>query len=208
LSTRLDPRVHALAVASRAGWLTLIMRNVTWLGSSYVLIPVLVAATAVLLYRRDRRAARRLWVAFGGAVVLYVLAKPLVHRARPPATDLIGAATGAAYPSGHATQAIAVWGMLAIVFTAGRSARVRAWLFAAAAAVVLLVGASRVFLGAHWLTDVLAGYALGGAWLALLVALRLGHSARPSGRSGAAQQAGRPGGPRPRCGASRRPPFG
>jgi undecaprenyl-diphosphatase len=174
----LDPRVHAFVVAHRTGWLTLIMRNVTWLGSNYVLVPVLLAATVALLRRRDRRAVGRLWAVFLGAVALYTLAKPLVNRPRPPETDLIGQVSGAAYPSGHATQAIAAWGALAVVLAAGRSARARALLLSAAAVVVLLVGASRVYLGAHWLTDVLGGYALGGAWLALVIALGLRRGGR------------------------------
>jgi undecaprenyl-diphosphatase len=181
-TTRLDPSTHTFAVAHRTGWLTLIMRNVTWLGSTYVLVPVLAAATVILLRRRDRRAVGRLWAALLGAVALYTLAKPLVHRPRPPATDLIGHVTGSAYPSGHATQAIAAWGMLAVVLAAGRSPRARVLLLSAATVVVLLVGASRVYLGAHWLTDVLAGYALGATWLALLIALRLRRGARTVGQ--------------------------
>ncbi len=169
----LDPRVHGFAVAYRTEWLTAIMHNLTWLGSSWILVPLLVAATAVLLRRRDRRAVWWLWAAFLGAAMLNALAKPLVHRPRPPAADLIGAASGPSYPSGHAAQAIAAWGMLAVVTLAGRSPRTRPGVLIAAAVVVLLVGASRIYLGAHWLTDVLAGYALGATWLALLVALRL-----------------------------------
>jgi membrane-associated phospholipid phosphatase len=84
--------------------------------------------------------------------------------------DLIGAASGPSYLSGHATQAIATWGMLALIASAGRS-RVRG--VVVAVVVVGLVGLSRIYLGAHWLTDVLAGYGLGGAWLLLLAALRL-----------------------------------
>ncbi len=174
---RFDPRIHTFAVAHRTGWLTALMRNATWLGSNWVLIPVLLAATLVLLRRRNRRAVGRLWAAYLGAVALYALAKPLVHRPRPPLADLIGAASGVSFPSGHATQAIAVWGMLAVIASAGRSPRTRAALLAAAGFVVLLVGASRIYLGAHWLTDVLAGYALGAAWLALLTALGLRQNA-------------------------------
>jgi membrane protein DedA with SNARE-associated domain/membrane-associated phospholipid phosphatase len=171
--SRLDPRVHAFVVAHRTGWLNLIMSNATWLGSSVVLVPLLLAATAVMVRGRRLRDALYLWAAYLGAVVLYTVAKELVGRPRPPAADLMTRAGGLAFPSGHSTQAIAAWGMLAVVLLAGRSRRTRVLLLSAAAVVVLLIGASRVYLGAHWLTDVLGGYALGGAWLALILALYL-----------------------------------
>ena len=63
--------------------------------------------------------------------------------------------------------------MLAIVLGAGLSSRRRAIVWGAAALVVLIVGASRIYLGAHWLTDVLAGYALGACWVAIVVAILL-----------------------------------
>lgn len=58
-TARLDPGVHAFAVAHRTGWLTAIMRNATWLGSSWVLVPALVAATVILLRGHRRRAGAR-----------------------------------------------------------------------------------------------------------------------------------------------------
>jgi undecaprenyl-diphosphatase len=179
---RLDPRVHALAVTHRSGWLTAVTANITWLGSNWLLLPVLLVATVVLLRRRDRRAAVAVWVAYLGSIALYVLVKPVVDRPRPPVADLIGHATGPSFPSGHATQALAAWVVLAVVLTAGRSVRVRAAALAGAAVVVLLVGASRVYLGAHWLTDVLAGYALAATWLAVLVALALRRARPDSGQ--------------------------
>ncbi len=169
---RLDPRMHAVAVAHRTGWLTAILANVTWLGSNWLLLPLLAGATVLLLRRQDRRAALMVWVAYLGAMLLYLLAKPLVHRLRPPAADLIGHASGLAFPSGHATQALTAWGILAVVLLTGHTIQARAATLAAATIVVALVGASRIYLGAHWLTDVLAGYALAGAWLALLAALQ------------------------------------
>jgi membrane-associated phospholipid phosphatase len=170
---RLDPGAHACAVAHRTPWLTVIMANVTWLGSNWLLLPILAAATIVLLRRGNRSAVLAVWTGYLGAIVLYILAKPLVHRPRPPAADLIGHASGRSFPSGHATQALAAWGVLAVVLLAGRSRTARTVTLTAATVVVLLVGASRIYLGAHWLTDVLAGYALTAAWLGVLAALAL-----------------------------------
>ena len=66
--------------------------------------------------------------------------------------------------------------MLAVVLGAGLSIRKRAIVWGAAALVVLIVGASRIYLGAHWLTDVLAGYALGATWVAIVIAVMLTRS--------------------------------
>ena len=182
-TVRYDPGVTAFAVEHRTGALTAVMRDVTWLGSSWLLVPVLavvtvLAARGVSQGRADWSAVVYPWAAYLGAVALYGLIKPLVGRPRPPSGELIGSASGFAFPSGHATQAVATWGMLALLLLAGRSARARAGLLAGAVGIALLVGASRVYLGAHWLTDVLAGYTLGACWLAVLVALRLRSYAR------------------------------
>jgi len=169
----LDPGTHAFAVAHRTGWLTVIMRTITWLGSNWVLVPLLLAVTVVLLRRHGRPAAGWLWAGYLGAIGLYAIAKQVVSRPRPAMIDLIGHVSGSSYPSGHAIQSLTAWGMLALLAGTGRSPRLRSGLLAAAALVVLLVGVSRIYLGAHWLTDVLAGYALGAAWIAALYALRL-----------------------------------
>lgn len=76
-------------------------------------------------------------------------------------------ATGAAFPCGHATQAIAVWGMLTVLLLRGHGRRARTAAVTGSTLLVLLIGASRIYLGAHWLTDVVGGFALGGMWLAL-----------------------------------------
>ena len=76
---------------------------------------------------------------------------------------------GWAFPSGHATQTIAFYGMLAIVLITWYGPRRRLLFAIGAALVTLVVGASRLYLGVHWLTDVLGGYALGLTWLAVVV---------------------------------------
>jgi membrane-associated phospholipid phosphatase len=157
----------------RSAAVTSAMRTVTWLGSAVVLYP----ATLVLAlhwWRRERewRAAAMLAASLAGSTALYNLFKRIVERPRPPATDALGTYTHWSFPSGHATQCMAFFAMLlALALLAGRP-RLRLWGIAAAA-LVLAVGASRIYLGAHWFTDVLGGYALGGAWASLLTAAGL-----------------------------------
>jgi undecaprenyl-diphosphatase len=176
---RLDPTVHAWVVAHRTAVLNGFFGAVTWLGSSAVTLPVL-AVAAVLLAR-----ARRSWrpvvsivVVYGGAVLAYALVKLAVHRPRPPAADWLAHAAGWSYPSGHAAQAVAAWGILAVLLVRSTRGGGRVALLGAAVLVPLVVAASRVYLEVHWLTDVLGGLALSVAILGVYNALRLGWHAR------------------------------
>jgi len=169
-----DPRVTCLVVSHRVGWLTAAMKVLTWLGSIAVLWPLVgIVAIWLLFRRRDWLSGLGLAVALEGADLLSELGKGATTRMRPPAPLWIGHYGGWAFPSGHATQAMAFYAMLALILSIGASHGRRALIWSAAAAVVLVVGTSRVYLGAHWLTDVLGGYALGAAWVALVVAITL-----------------------------------
>jgi undecaprenyl-diphosphatase len=99
--------------------------------------------------------------------------KAAVDRPRPPVDLRITAVSGASFPSGHATQAAAVYGMVVLVLTAGRSVRLRVAAWSAVVVIVGAVGLSRVYLGAHWPTDVLGGYALGAMWITVLASALL-----------------------------------
>lgn len=178
---RVDPHFESFVVAHRAAWATGLMKSVTWLGSTVVLIPlVLIVGGYFILRRRDWKPLGKLGAALLGAFLLYDIVKPLVARTRPPAGfDLGYTFSGFAFPSGHATQSLAVWGMLALLI-AGMMRRRRYLPLVGATLVVLMVGASRIYLGADWLSDVLGGYALGGLWLSLLVAVMLDR-AKPRG---------------------------
>jgi undecaprenyl-diphosphatase len=179
---RVDPRFESYVVAHRAAWATGVMKSVTWLGSNAVLIPlVLVVGGYFVLRHRDWKPLGKLGASLLGAVLLYDIVKPLVGRARPPTRFDVGYTfSGFAFPSGHATESLAVWGMLALL-TAATMRRRRYAPFVAATLLVAIVGFSRIYLGGHWLSDVLGGYALGGLWLSLLVAVML---ARATPRGG------------------------
>lgn len=156
------------------------MRLATDLGAAGVLVPLVLAAGLAWRWRRGTwRPLGLLAGAAAGAWMVQVAVKQLVERPRPPAGLALSHATGFAFPSGHATDAAAVYGILAVLLARSgrRAARVAAW--AAAAGLIALVGLSRLYLGVHWLSDVVAGAALGIAWLvAMFTAGRVGEPRR------------------------------
>jgi membrane protein DedA with SNARE-associated domain/membrane-associated phospholipid phosphatase len=164
-----DPHIQAWVLGHRTHALDVFFKAVTHLGSNLVLVPLLVVVIAVLTWRR-----RTWWpalltlVVYGGAVALHVGIAAWVQRPRPPAGEWIAPASGWSYPSGHAAQAWAGWGVLALltlVYAARRRAIVPAVL-AVCIGVATLVTLSRVYLGMHWTTDVLGGATMSVALLA------------------------------------------
>ena len=172
---RVDQPVLDWLLAHRAPWLTGVMAVLTDLGASWLLIPLVVAAGLALRLRgQGWRPLGLLAAPYAGAWALSTLVKAAVGRPRPPLAAMAVQAGGLAFPSGHATNSTAVYGMLAVLaVSALASWRAKVAAAAGLVLVVLAVGFSRAYLGVHWATDVVAGWALGGAWLlALLAATR------------------------------------
>jgi undecaprenyl-diphosphatase len=169
--TLADQGVATFIAGHRLGWLTPVVQLVTWLGSSFFIVPIgLVAGGTLWLRRRTWQPLAVLAAAFLGAAGLYDIVKPAVGRARPPAALQVGGPDiDRAFPSGHATQSISFYAMLAVVLIIWYAPRHRRVFAVAAALIILVIGASRLYLGVHWLTDVLGGYALGLAWFAVVM---------------------------------------
>jgi len=105
-----------------------------------------------------------------GLALLIPVSKALIGRARPMVEIPVAEVpTNASFPSGHSMTAVVLWGTLVLIAlpTARRSAR--PWLLGGAVVLIVVIGCTRLALGVHFLSDVLAGWALGTAWLAAMV---------------------------------------
>jgi membrane-associated phospholipid phosphatase len=191
-STRLDSRITTRLVAGRTGTLTSIANGFSRVGSTSVLLPLVLVIADLLVWRRRFVLAGLLVLAWGGSIGLYDLTKPVVNRPRPPVSVHLATAAGSSFPSGHATQSLATFAALAaVVAVLWRPARVAGWVVAAL--VVAGVGWSRVYLGMHWATDVAAGWLIGAAWVTAMIAFAGAARALIAGMS---QQRGDSAGPR------------
>jgi membrane-associated phospholipid phosphatase len=182
-STAFDSSVTRWFVNQRSQTWTDVMRVITWLGSSWVVVPLAVTVVVALLIVRRRWLALFVTLSVSGASLLSVLAKDVIRRERPPIDIRLQQSVSFSFPSGHSTQAAATYIAFAIVVTVlspSRVLRAVAWL--AATLIVFLVGVSRVYLGMHWATDVLGGWMLGSLWVAgLTIALAPLETRHPSG---------------------------
>lgn len=141
--------------------LDVLMRAFTFLGSPRALVAVVAVFAAWVL-------SRRRWVLAGlivsvslAAAVLNALLKALFERPRPDLFFEIMSPNSYSFPSGHAMASTATYGMVAVVI-AHLHPRLRWAIYLLASILVLLIGVSRVFLGVHWPSDVLGGFAAGG----------------------------------------------
>jgi undecaprenyl-diphosphatase len=146
-----------------------LMNAATFVGSSPVLTAVVALAVILLVVRRRRAEAAFLVIALVGTLVLNDMLKALVQRPRP-GFDWAEVWPETSFPSGHSMNSFVVY--LGIALIIWRLERRQVGIVALVLAIVLIVsvGISRIYLGAHWLSDVVGGYLAGALWLLLLAA--------------------------------------
>ncbi|HUW79818.1 MAG TPA: phosphatase PAP2 family protein [Acidocella sp.] len=173
---RADRAVFHLLQSLRVPVVDQAMVAVTELGDAGVVIPVTLAVLAWLAWQRAWRAAFYAAASVAGASAFALLLKVTLHQSRPGA--LYDGWNAYSFPSSHATASTALFGFLVVLLCREVSARASVAVTLAAVSLVSAIAFSRLYLGAHWLSDVLAGLAFGTAWAALLGIVYLQHARR------------------------------
>jgi membrane-associated phospholipid phosphatase len=168
----LDQPVLDAKIDLRRPWLSTVVRGYTDLGSALIL-PVIAATGAALLVWiwRSWTPALILLISGAGSLTMSQVGKAAVDRERPDQSLAVPPfETSPAFPSGHTLNSTVIFVMIAYLLSCRlEGVRARTTAIGVAVALSLLMGLTRVYLGAHWLTDVLVGWTLAAAWVLILI---------------------------------------
>lgn len=146
-------------------WLQAAARDVTSLGSTAVLTILTLAALGFLMLKRAWTAVVLLAASVIGGTLISTALKNLIERPRPDFAAAVAQTQTYSFPSGHAFLSAVVYLTIgALLARVQRRIEVQIYILSIAVALTLLVGSSRVYLGVHWPTDVIAGWCAGAAW--------------------------------------------
>jgi len=169
--TMVDQEVAEWVASSMPAWTEWIAQPFSWLGGWIGLTPIAVGLVLFLLLTRRFFDAAWAALTIGGIQLTTAFVKEFFDRPRPHEGSSVPLPSSDSFPSGHASGAVVTFGVLAALGAERWPERARMF-WSAAAVLVVAVGASRVALNVHYLTDVLAGFSLGLAWLAACLLVR------------------------------------
>jgi undecaprenyl-diphosphatase len=152
-----------------AAWPVPLMIAATTIGGAAVRLPLAALVAGVLALRGDRVAGLAVAASALGMLLLNMGLKLLFGRARPELLPHLAVETSLSFPSGHAANGAAVFWVLAWALV--RQGAPAALMWCLAAVLVAAIGVSRVVLGVHWPSDVVAGWCVGGGWALICVAV-------------------------------------
>lgn len=169
LDSNASSSLHRYAV-DHPGFVTA-MQALSTLGSAPAWLAVFIPVTIFLIRRRLPRLAWFTALTAAASALINELVKAAVHRARPVLPDPVAHGSGLSFPSGHAQSAIVGYSVLLLIFLPILRGVRRYLTVTGAALMVAAIGFSRVALGVHYVSDVVAGYLLGAAWVAAMTAV-------------------------------------
>ncbi len=165
-----DLRVITLLQIFHNSALNRIMLFITYLGSAPVILFGLLLATVFLAWQRRWHYITSLLISVGGGELFVWLIKNLIERPRPELVNALTPEQGYSFPSGHGFVALSFYGLIAYFLWRGsRRWWTKIFIFIATVSIIVAIGLSRIYLGVHWPTDVLASYASGAAWLTVII---------------------------------------
>lgn len=164
-------------------WLEEMARDITALGSVALLSTILMITVGFVLLRKEYRKALFLLLSVPGGIALSFILKSTFDRPRPDLTSLEVQTFTSSFPSAHSMAAAITFLTLgAVLSQTQKGRRTKVYLISVAGLLTMLIGLSRIYLGVHWPTDVVAGWVAGAAWALMCWLL-----ARVMQRSGTAQ---------------------
>jgi undecaprenyl-diphosphatase len=163
-TVRVDSSIERWGHDHASAFTTDVLDAITHVGEPTVVIGLaLVVAIAETIRTRSRWVIPFMALVVAGNGLVTTSVKELIDRARPTLNP-VAHTLGPSFPSGHSSWSAAFFAATALLLMRGRSRRVRAIIVGLCAAAAVSIAATRVLLGAHWLSDVIAGLALGSAW--------------------------------------------
>jgi len=171
---RADTAIYQMLQDLRSLAVDRVMIAITELGGSVVGGAITLMVLLFMLWRRAWHAAAYWLAAVGGAALIGLVIKAALHRPRP--TQIYTGWDAFSFPSGHATTSAAIYGFLAVLIARKGTPTRQALAAAVAALIIGLIGFSRLYLGAHWFSDVVGGIAFGTTWIALLAIAYVRHN--------------------------------
>jgi len=170
LSIGYDSKIISLFSTIRNPILTPIMVFFTYIADWYSIALLGIIGVAAFWKMRKTRVASALLVSVIGGELIVEIIKHLFKRARPDILSHLVAESGYGFPSGHSFVAFSFYGFMAYcLFRRARSGFAKAITLISGALIILAIGASRVYLGVHWPSDVLGSYLLGAAWISAII---------------------------------------
>lgn len=158
--------VHPPAGGIQADFPAKIFKIITLLGEWWLVLGITALITVIFLAKKKMLYAFILWLIVLGTTADTFILKTIIHRQRP--FDGMINETSFSFPSAHGALAIALYGFMVYIFwQKAKNKTAKIIIIGASAIFIFLIGFSRLYLGAHYLSDVLGGYILGSLWLAL-----------------------------------------